>query len=530
MRPRPTLSHPAGKAPRTARRRGSDHTGPDWTSLYQPWLGRVRTAGTLASRRAFPVFRWPVSAEAKTSLPGRHGLLAADRLAHPRPAQDGVDLGAVRRAFGPFGEPREVAGVDARDLAERPADVATEVEHTAGRPTGRPTGAAGPVLPPDHASSAVVFRASLRRPESVERGVDAHHPRSRSIPGHIRMMSSCQSAVCPCYRTIICIGRDAQDDICVALDQIQHRMGPPRGSAPSTTVGRTVIGGSADRKGFGRGFGAAAHRRLRRAMTSLDAERISIVDVIDETSFALLPPCADPGFDHRSCDYWEDADRGSKAIRLDWLEPPAASDAKPPTPRPRAASANPFLADARERSANPFAPGGGGGSNPFLRRRRRGGRQSLRAPPRPETDRRCWRASEASSPRPRAGRRRAVMPRSCSSTTSRPRIRSSGLCPPTPGRCGRASCIRPSRMPPCRPSSRASRRPQAARGAGLARTLVDAVCDDLGRRGFAAVETYPEMGARPDATSAATPGFWETVGFAVAAPDDRFPVLRRELG
>ena len=93
-------------------------------------------------------------------------------------------------------------------------------------------------------------------------------------------------------------------------------------------------------------------------MTSLDAERISIVDVTDETSFGLLPPCADPGFDHRSCDYWEDADRGSKAIRLDWLEPPAASDAKPPTAGAATAGANPFLADARERSANPFAPGG----------------------------------------------------------------------------------------------------------------------------------------------------------------------------
>ena len=30
---------------------------------------------------------------------------------------------------------------------------------------------------------------------------------------------------------------------------------------------------------------------------------------------ALVPPCADPAFDHRSCDYWEDADRGSKAAR-----------------------------------------------------------------------------------------------------------------------------------------------------------------------------------------------------------------------
>ncbi len=37
---------------------------------------------------------------------------------------------------------------------------------------------------------------------------------------------------------------------------------------------------------------------------------IRIVDVTDDATFRLLPPCADPGFDHRSCDYWEDADRG----------------------------------------------------------------------------------------------------------------------------------------------------------------------------------------------------------------------------
>ena len=70
----------------------------------------------------------------------------------------------------------------------------------------------------------------------------------------------------------------------------------------------------------------------------------------------------------------------------------------------------------------------------------------------------------------------------------------------------------------------------AARGRGLARRLVEAVCDDLSARGFAAVETYPEVGARPDATSAATPGFWLDLGFVVAAADERFPVLRRELG
>jgi ribosomal protein S18 acetylase RimI-like enzyme len=69
----------------------------------------------------------------------------------------------------------------------------------------------------------------------------------------------------------------------------------------------------------------------------------------------------------------------------------------------------------------------------------------------------------------------------------------------------------------------------AARERGLAAMLVEAVCDDLAGRGFAAVETYPEVGARPNATSAAAPAFWENLGFVVGAPDDRFPVMRREL-
>jgi hypothetical protein len=58
---------------------------------------------------------------------------------------------------------------------------------------------------------------------------------------------------------------------------------------------------------------------------------------------------------------------------------------------------------------------------------------------------------------------------------------------------------------------------------------VAAVCDDLAGRGFTAVETYPEIGARPDSTSAATPGFWESVGFRRAIDDERFPVMRRDL-
>ena len=68
-----------------------------------------------------------------------------------------------------------------------------------------------------------------------------------------------------------------------------------------------------------------------------------------------------------------------------------------------------------------------------------------------------------------------------------------------------------------------------ARHLGLAQRLVEVVCEDLEVRGFTAVETYPEVGARPEATSAATPAFWETVGFVRAIDDARFPVMRREL-
>ena len=68
-----------------------------------------------------------------------------------------------------------------------------------------------------------------------------------------------------------------------------------------------------------------------------------------------------------------------------------------------------------------------------------------------------------------------------------------------------------------------------ARHLGLARQLVEAVCEDLQARGFTAVETYPEIGASPDTTSAGTPAFWQTVGFVRAIDDPEFPVMRREF-
>src|SRR5262245_54190149 len=92
---------------------------------------------------------------------------------------------------------------------------------------------------------------------------------------------------------------------------------------------------------------------------------IRIVDVTDVAAFERIPPCADPAFDHRSCDYWEDADRGSKAARAAWLKPaPTADRAAPASPKP--ASSNPFLADleASRPSFNPFTTEKR--ANPFL--------------------------------------------------------------------------------------------------------------------------------------------------------------------
>jgi GNAT superfamily N-acetyltransferase len=251
---------------------------------------------------------------------------------------------------------------------------------------------------------------------------------------------------------------------------------------------------------------------------------IRIVDITDEPGFRLLPPCADAGFDHRSCDYWEDADRGSKAARSSWLHAapaPAAARAKPVNPfgdgddepafNPFAPAAkgpavNPFLADDDEPAFNPFAPAPAAkpavaaDAPPKLRLLARGlavfgsyAKVLLE-----EDEPRAYAQFGPLSAYPRARRTRDLYPALPSA--------------PLPAVI---TCIATT---------------AAARGHRLAAMLVDAVCDDLASRGFAAVETYPEVGARADATSAASPAFWEGLGFRVAAPDERFPVMRRELG
>lgn len=250
---------------------------------------------------------------------------------------------------------------------------------------------------------------------------------------------------------------------------------------------------------------------------------LRIIDVVDGDGFARLPLCADPGFDHRSCDYWEDADRGSKAARLAWFDPSAVEEA----PRPRAS--NPFGSDA-EPAFNPFAPAGSKAPafNPFALDDA-GGDENPFAPKR--------------EPRPRVGadapRKLQLLGRGLAVFGSYAKVLLRDDEPAVYAQFGPLSAYpRALKVRELYPRLPASPLPavitciattREARGAGLAKTLVQAVCDDLSGRGFSAVEAYPEPNARPDSTSAATPEFWVGCGFEIAIDDERFPVVRREL-
>jgi GNAT superfamily N-acetyltransferase len=247
---------------------------------------------------------------------------------------------------------------------------------------------------------------------------------------------------------------------------------------------------------------------------------IRIQDVVDEASFGLLPPCADPSFDHRSCDYWEDADRGSRLARS------IAHVAPRPPARPR----NPFGDDETEEpAANPFLPASRGPAfNPFARDDDEPIANPF-APPPP------IRATLA----PDTPRKLALLSRGRAIFGSYAKVLLIEERPVAYAQFGPLSAYpRASRVRELYPQLPDAPLPAVitciattsdARGAGHAKRLVAAVCDDLAGRGFAAVETYPEAGRDPDATSAATPAFWLAAGFRLAVDDDRFPVMRREL-
>lgn len=256
-----------------------------------------------------------------------------------------------------------------------------------------------------------------------------------------------------------------------------------------------------------RGRGRIGRRRtLGRVVT------FRMVDVADTASFGSIPPCADPAFDHRTCDYWEDADRGSKAARA----------SGPMTPKP-AVRPRPDLAD------NPFAPPQRtGGFNPFID----GDEPDLDNPFLP-------RRSARPRPPPDAPRKFALLSRGLGVFGTYAKVLLADETAAVYAQFGplsaypRALRLRelyrqlPDAPLPAVITCIATT--AEARGQGWAHRLVEAVCDDLAERGFAAVETYPEVGVPPNATSGATPQFWAGVGFRLAVADERYPVCRREL-
>ena len=198
-------------------------------------------------------------------------------------------------------------------------------------------------------------------------------------------------------------------------------------------------------------------------------------------------------------------------------------------PEPARAAANPFLADLEaSKGSNPFAPGVGAGANPFAL-------DDTAVDDNPFAPQRAARPTvdDDAPPKLRLLARGlgvvgsyakvlldddvAVAYAQFGPLTAYPRAqRVRDLYPQLPD----------SPLPAvitCIATTATARR----EGHGL--RLVAATCDDLAGRGFTAVEAYPQVGAPLDATSAATPAFWERAGFVMAAADERFPVMRREL-
>lgn len=255
---------------------------------------------------------------------------------------------------------------------------------------------------------------------------------------------------------------------------------------------------------------------------------VRIVDVTDKAGFGRIPPCADPGFDHRTCDFWEDDRRGSKAARLSWLE---ATPAPPPE---------------LDRSANPFAPTGGAGYNPFdPRGGAAAGGAAKRFNPFGDDDEEeienpfAPRRERGPAVAPDAPRKLQLLARGLAVFGSYAKVLEADGEPAAWCQFGPLSAYpRAQRVRELYPKLPSSPLPavitciattKAARRRGLAAQLVSAVVDDLAGRGFSAVEAYPEPQAEPDATSAANPAFWAACGFDLAIDDPRFPVVRREL-
>ena len=253
---------------------------------------------------------------------------------------------------------------------------------------------------------------------------------------------------------------------------------------------------------------------------------IRIVDVTDLDAFGFIPPCADGRFDHRTCDYWEDAERGSKLHRPAWLEAHDRAPESRPTLRE-----NPFAPPPDRPDDNPFAPAARAAlpeafadadlfatplDNPFAptRQRERPLREGV---PRKLALLDRGRGVFGSYAKVLLVSDEPVAYCQFGPLTAYPRA----------GRLRELYPQLPESPPPAVISCIAST--ADGRHHGHARRLVEEVCQDLAQRGFAAVEAYPDLTRSETETSAARPGFWHALGFATAVDDERFPVVRREL-
>ncbi len=276
--------------------------------------------------------------------------------------------------------------------------------------------------------------------------------------------------------------------------------------------------------------------------------QLRFIDVLDSDTFGLVPPCADPRFDHRTCDYWEDPDRGSKAARPSWLAAAATGGGggtgrgahsvpdNPFAPPPRVAD-NPFAPPPR--AANPLAP-----ATSATPRGEQARSAALSAFADDDDGDPAWNPFVPTTSRPSrttAGlpRKLALLLRGRDVFGSYAKIALDADDPVAWTQFGPLSAYpRASRLRELYPQLPESPLPavisciattEAARRKGHARALIAEVCRDLAARGFSAVEAYPDLTQHDEETSAARPRFWIECGFHIAVDDDRFPVMRREL-
>src|SRR6188472_257026 len=149
-----------------------------------------------------------------TPRPVRSGICPSPRDAHTD--EDVVDLIPVGFAFSAVRQPHEISRVDARDLAERPADMPPEVEDAAGRSTGWWPCAGCPVAWWWRGTDRVVLRPRRGVTDRFECRVDVHHLPSRGLASEIRMMASRQAPMGARDRLVIRVPIDAQDGVGVA--------------------------------------------------------------------------------------------------------------------------------------------------------------------------------------------------------------------------------------------------------------------------------------------------------------------------